>query len=294
MTGQKLSGILYFHRITDPRMQGSALSNLQTFKLLCGPDCFKNILLGTSFWGSVAEETGIKRERELLQQKEFWGGMINRGSRAVRIPETQARARELVGQFAGNKPEILKTQRETVLEGKTFEHTAASQQLRSEEDLRRQEKENMRQMEEQAAKYNNEIKERVRKAEEEAYKKRQENARKIALQEAEQKRLQAEHQAEERKRKEAEAAAKAENERLEREAAALAERMEQLKIERVNYERRKKMERHLEKVMTSFQVLAAAKEANKIMVNFREFSEAYNSFCNNCFATLGDGVRYSK
>lgn len=39
-TGIRLSGVIYLHRITDPRMSGSAMKNLELFKLLCGKDAF--------------------------------------------------------------------------------------------------------------------------------------------------------------------------------------------------------------------------------------------------------------
>ena len=35
---KKLSGILYFHRIIDPRLTGTARANLRIFKRLCGDD----------------------------------------------------------------------------------------------------------------------------------------------------------------------------------------------------------------------------------------------------------------
>jgi hypothetical protein len=112
--GEKLAGIMYFYRITDPRMQGSALTNLQTFKKLCGQDCFSNIILGTSFWGAVDKTIGEEREKQLKENGDFWAGMVRRGSGILRIPETQQKARDLIFRFAGNKPSVLQSQRETV------------------------------------------------------------------------------------------------------------------------------------------------------------------------------------
>jgi hypothetical protein len=67
---QKLSGILYLHRIDAPRMQGSALRNFGTFKQLCGEEFYKNIMLGTTCWDLV-DATTIGKERETqLRERE--------------------------------------------------------------------------------------------------------------------------------------------------------------------------------------------------------------------------------
>jgi len=58
----KLNGILYFHRISDVRMQGSAKKNLLMFKKLCGEDALRNVILVTSMWDRVSMEDGNKRE----------------------------------------------------------------------------------------------------------------------------------------------------------------------------------------------------------------------------------------
>lgn len=293
-SGEKLAGIVYFHRITDPRMQGSALSNLQTFKKLCGQECFKNIVLGTSFWGVVDKTLGQQRERELKGNETFWGGMMRRGSSVLRIPETQREARELIFQFARNQPSVLQSQRETVIEGKSFEQTTASQELQREKELQQQKEKNDKQKREQQERHLAEIRAKERQALAEAQAAREEQARRVAAQEKERKRLEAERIAEAAKKKAAEAAAKAERERLEREAAELAERMEKLKVERANSERKRKRDRYVEEVGTWLQILLAAKEADKLLVNFREISGVYHGVCDNCWFTIGAGVRYSK
>ena len=292
--GEKLGGIIYFHRITDPRMQGSALSNLHTFKQLCGQDWFKNVVLGTSFWGVVDETLGKEREKQLKENGNFWAGMMHHGSQVLRIPETQQEARDLIFRFAGNTASVLQSQRETVIEGKSFEQTAATQQLQREMELEKQREENERQRREQQTRHEVQLRAKEMKAFVEAQAAREEQQRKIAIQERERKRLEAQRVAEEAKRKAAEEAAKVERERLEREAAELAKRMENLKIERATAARTRKRDQHFEEVKIWLEVLCAAQEANKIMVKFREVSDVYNAVCDNCFCTLGSAVRYSK
>ena len=65
-----LSGIIYFHRITDPRMEGSNM-NLRMFRELCGEKNFSNVILCTTMWDKVGEEEGRRREQELRNKENF-------------------------------------------------------------------------------------------------------------------------------------------------------------------------------------------------------------------------------
>ncbi|KAJ8517857.1 hypothetical protein ONZ45_g5026 [Pleurotus djamor] len=97
----QLSGILYFHRISDNRMAGTPLKNLHMFEKLCGKDALGNIVLTTTMWDDVDEETGLQREKEL--QKNYWKGMINQGSRTVRYLNDEESAWEIVDYIVGPK-----------------------------------------------------------------------------------------------------------------------------------------------------------------------------------------------
>jgi hypothetical protein len=78
--GRLLNGIIYLHRISDPRMEGSALKNLHMFRSLCGPDALHNVLLTTTHWSQVTRENGERREKELLETVEFWGTLKAHGA----------------------------------------------------------------------------------------------------------------------------------------------------------------------------------------------------------------------
>jgi hypothetical protein len=80
----KLSGIIYLHRISDIRMQGSAKRNLLMFKKLCGDNALKSVILGTTMWDRVSELEGVAREKELISTPDFWGWMVSQGSRVFR------------------------------------------------------------------------------------------------------------------------------------------------------------------------------------------------------------------
>lgn len=78
-----LSGIIYAHRITDIRMQGSAKKNLLMFRQLCGQDALNKVVLVTTMWDKVSNDEGVKRETELPDTPEFWGLLATRTELSV-------------------------------------------------------------------------------------------------------------------------------------------------------------------------------------------------------------------
>jgi hypothetical protein len=92
--GILLSGLLYFHRISDNRMGRTPLKNLRQFEDLCGEKGFRNIVLTTTMWDVVDKETGEAREGELRDK--FWGGMITRGSTITRFEGTRNSAFQVI------------------------------------------------------------------------------------------------------------------------------------------------------------------------------------------------------
>ena len=136
----KLNGIMYFHRISDNKMQGSAKKNLVMFKKLCGSDALKNVILITSMWDRVAKEEGIKRETELLDTPEFWGFMKSKGSKAYRHNNSVESAEETLRHFL---PDIgskitLDIQQEMVVDNLTVDQTGAGKQLEIELEKERE------------------------------------------------------------------------------------------------------------------------------------------------------------
>lgn len=70
-----LNGILYLHRISDPRMQGSGKLSISLLRKLCGKDAFKNVVLVTTMWELVEKDIGDRREKEPEETEEFWGSL---------------------------------------------------------------------------------------------------------------------------------------------------------------------------------------------------------------------------
>ncbi|KAF8065332.1 P-loop containing nucleoside triphosphate hydrolase protein [Lyophyllum atratum] len=90
----KLAGLIYLHRITDNRMSGSAMQNVEMFKKLCGKDVSKKVVLITTMWDEVSEVTGAQRERQIKDK--FWKDILELGSRTVRFHLSQSAARDIV------------------------------------------------------------------------------------------------------------------------------------------------------------------------------------------------------
>lgn len=129
----KLTGILYLHRIIDPRMGGSAKKNLFMFKKLCGPEALKHVVLVTTMWEQVDEKVGLSREKELEETEDFWGYMLGKGSRIERHMNTPESARRIVEIFISkghpSSPVLLAIQDEMVNNNKDLDKTEAGRGL---------------------------------------------------------------------------------------------------------------------------------------------------------------------
>ena len=65
-----ISGLLYFHRISDNRMAGTPLKNLRIFDDLSKKHGFQNVVITTTMWDEVDEDLGATREEEL--KSKYW------------------------------------------------------------------------------------------------------------------------------------------------------------------------------------------------------------------------------
>ncbi|KAJ8472795.1 hypothetical protein ONZ45_g16529 [Pleurotus djamor] len=123
-----LSGIIYLHRISDNRMAGTPLQNLQVFRKLCGAPALSNVILTTTFWDQVDDATGRLREAELGSN--YWRSMIVAGSRVSHFRHSYESAWGTVGQFQYvPQPRPLLIQQEMVIQGKSLSQTSAGSAL---------------------------------------------------------------------------------------------------------------------------------------------------------------------
>lgn len=124
LLGYNLRGIIYLHRITDNRMQGSANKNLDLFKKLVGEDALSNVVLATTMWGNV-NDMGKANVRDSELREEYWGDMRRKGSTTTRFDGTRASAQGIVSQLLGKKSVVLKMQEQLVDQKMALNRTAA-------------------------------------------------------------------------------------------------------------------------------------------------------------------------
>ncbi|PKS11746.1 hypothetical protein jhhlp_001735 [Lomentospora prolificans] len=125
--GMELKGIIYLHRITDVRFTGSSVKAFNILQRICGEESFRSVLLTTSGWSGMDEETGSRREGELRDG--FWAYTLGRGAHMSRFHGTRDSAIMLISQLLRKKPVILKMQQELIDNGKELKDTAAGAYL---------------------------------------------------------------------------------------------------------------------------------------------------------------------
>ena len=125
----KVAGIIYLHEITQTRMAGTAIRNLEMFKKLCGNDALVNVVLGTTKWGELRPEVGQKREKQLAES--FWKDMIQCGSIIMQVHhDASSSAWRIVHHILANTPiDFVLIQDELVEHRKALSQTAAGKML---------------------------------------------------------------------------------------------------------------------------------------------------------------------
>jgi len=129
--GKKLNGIIYIHRIADPRMGGISLRNFGLFRKLCGTDCLKNVILLTNWWGDVKLEVAEQRESELINDAKFWKPVLKAGAITVRHDHrTLSNAQDILRRLIHNVPKTLLIQEQLVDKQMQIVNTDAGNSLK--------------------------------------------------------------------------------------------------------------------------------------------------------------------
>ncbi|KAK5658816.1 hypothetical protein OQA88_1628 [Cercophora sp. LCS_1] len=129
-----LDGIIYLHRISDVRMQGSAAKNLRIFKDICGQHALKSVVLATTRWEEVSNKVAEGREKELKETEDYWGDMIKGEARVVRHKNNHKSALRILDMYLPPlrrdfKQQGLEIQREMVPDRKDLPDTRAAKTL---------------------------------------------------------------------------------------------------------------------------------------------------------------------
>lgn len=123
--GIPLKGVIYLHRITDPKMQGHALRNFRMFERICGDNALSNVVLLTTMWDKLRDEVeGLNRDQEL--REDFWSLMEEKGSYIARSDGSKEMAEAMIAMLLEKDSVVLEIQRE-LHEKKRLHETAAGQ-----------------------------------------------------------------------------------------------------------------------------------------------------------------------
>jgi hypothetical protein len=130
-----LTGIVYVHDVGNTRISHEGKNNLELFKKLCGDDALQCVVLATTRWDEVPKADAERREAELRNKEEFWGGMISLGSTMIRqtgspgTREARESARKIVEFLLSKRGMVLNIQKELVDQGRELGDTQAGQEL---------------------------------------------------------------------------------------------------------------------------------------------------------------------
>jgi hypothetical protein len=128
-----LKGVIYLYNITQPRLTGSSLRQLELFRRICGDENLRHVLLVTTQWNEVFTSRWEDHEDQL--RDEYWADMISKGAKCMRFEGTHASAASCISQLLGEQRAVLALQREVVNERRKLSDTVAgsyAMQMRSE------------------------------------------------------------------------------------------------------------------------------------------------------------------
>lgn len=152
-----LSGIIYLHRITDPRMTGSATKNLEIFKRLCGKEAFPQVALVTTRWDEATSDEEAKtqaqeRETQLVRSPNYWAPIVQCNARVMRyFGNAESAWRVVDSLISPNQRVPLAVQREMIDENLPLNETSVGKFVSEKYDeLRRRYEQELREVKESA------------------------------------------------------------------------------------------------------------------------------------------------
>ncbi|KAF9043949.1 hypothetical protein BJ165DRAFT_1347421 [Panaeolus papilionaceus] len=122
-----LSGVLYFHRISDNRMTGTERRNIDMFRSLVGNKALMNVIIVSTMWDMFKTEVGADMEARLVNG--YWKEMVDKKARVVRHYNDTASARSIVGMLLEMTRSPLLVQEEIVKQGKSLPDTSVGRRF---------------------------------------------------------------------------------------------------------------------------------------------------------------------
>lgn len=117
-------------------MTGATRRNFDVFEQLCGPNGCKSVVLGTTKWSLLPKDDknniGATREDEL--RKDYWSGMIMKGSTMMRADDKSSQWRMVETALQRTRPAtdsfLLQIQNEMVDKHRELSQTEAAKLLK--------------------------------------------------------------------------------------------------------------------------------------------------------------------
>lgn len=115
--GLSIGGMIYVHRITDPRMSSSSLKSIRIFEHLCGESNFPAVYIVTTMWDMLrtkgAKAAAMEREELLRSRVDFFGHLVAGGATFPSHEDTVTESLKIVDHLAARKIEVdLEVRRE--------------------------------------------------------------------------------------------------------------------------------------------------------------------------------------
>ena len=129
MRNAKVTGVIYVHAITEPRMRGSAMKNLRMFRQVVGDENMRHCCLVTTKWSKQNEDLSHSREDELRNGDTFWKPLLKRGATIKRFNDTEKSAMDIIAPFTMCDRFLMKLTKEYNLEGKQLDMTDAGREV---------------------------------------------------------------------------------------------------------------------------------------------------------------------
>ncbi|CAH0057605.1 unnamed protein product [Clonostachys solani] len=139
--GVRISGLLMLHPISDNRVSGTNLRNIEMIEAMCGFDKYDHLAIATTMWPehSTKQERATLngREAELSGSDKFYGSMIFKGAVMFRHHGTGRKGHDnevssarrilahLISRSDRRVPGVLQLQKELIDEQKTIGETSA-------------------------------------------------------------------------------------------------------------------------------------------------------------------------
>jgi hypothetical protein len=122
-----LVGIIYCHRITDRRFDGSTKKSFQIFQNICGEAFLKNVILVTTMWNEISPVEGENRECQLVEN--FWEEVLSRNATTVRHDGKHESSYKILERLLKNAPATPAFQQELAIDNLPLGETTAGKAL---------------------------------------------------------------------------------------------------------------------------------------------------------------------